>query len=41
MVLGYRFNRAEWPGLYAAWQARWLCHRCGELLEAGERQAAA
>ncbi len=28
-------------GLYAAWQARWLCHRCGELFEPRERRAAA
>lgn len=36
---GSQFNRAEYPILYAAWNKRWLCRRCGkvfvpELMEA-------
>lgn len=41
VVVGYRFNRDEWPGLYSAWQARWFCHRCGETFEPSEHRAAA
>ena len=24
-----KYNREQWPPLYAAWTRTWLCHRCG------------
>lgn len=43
-VQNYRRNRDEWPGLYAAWERKWFCHRCGSTFEgspsAATRQAA-
>jgi hypothetical protein len=25
-----KYNREVWPGLKVAWDASWLCHRCGD-----------
>lgn len=30
-LTGFRFNRNEWPGLHAYWQASFLCDRCGTV----------
>lgn len=40
-VLGYRYNRNEWPILYETWQGQWLCHRCGSEFSADDMRAAA
>lgn len=28
-----QYNRTEWPTLFRAWDARWLCHRCGHMYQ--------
>lgn len=28
-ALRYRYNKNEFPGLYAEWRKKWLCHKCG------------
>lgn len=27
------YNSREWPDLYAAWQEKWVCMRCGAVFD--------
>lgn len=29
----FQFNRDEWPRSFAAWDASWMCHKCGHMYE--------
>ena len=32
IVIDAQWNKKEWPKLYAVWDARYLCNRCGAMM---------